>query len=100
MAAPMGLVGGDVAQVSVSRAPEKYRSGELAEFTARVIEGLVKTGVGPLLFVGIIAPPVFAIVFGVEWRRAGEIISWMTPWFIFQFISSPVSMVMHVTDRQ
>ncbi len=100
MAAPMTLIGGAVAQVYLSRAGEELRKGTLAPFTVRVLGGLAKTGVGPLLFAGVVAPPVFAIVFGPEWRRAGELVSWMTPWFVLQFLSSPVSMVMHVTNRQ
>ncbi len=100
MAMPMGLIGGSVSQVYLAHAPEKLREGQLETFTTQILSGLVKAGVGPLLFAGIIAPPVFAIVFGAEWRRAGELVAWMTPWFVFQFMSSPVSMVMHVTNRQ
>jgi O-antigen/teichoic acid export membrane protein len=100
MFAPMGLIGASVAQVYLSRAPEELRNGVLDKFTARVLNGLVKVGVGPLLFAGIVAAPTFAIVFGPEWRRAGEIVGWMTPWFILQFISSPVSMVAYVTGNQ
>jgi len=100
MQAPMGFIGGAVAQVYLSRAPEELRAGNLSNFTVDVLEGLAKTGVGPLLFAGIVAPPVFALVFGEEWLRAGDLVVWMTPWFIFQFLSSPISMVMHVRNRQ
>lgn len=100
MAAPMSLVGGSVGQVYLSRAPAEKRNGSLGGFTAAVIAGLVKTGVGPLVCVGIVAPSVFPVVFGVEWIRAGELIAWMTPWFVMQFLSSPVSMVLHVTGNQ
>lgn len=100
MAAPMGLVGNSIAQVYLSGAPTHQRNGSLDSFTASVITGLIKTGVGPLIFVGIVAPSVFPVVFGEEWRRAGELISWMTPWFVMQFLSSPVSMVLHVSNNQ
>lgn len=100
MAAPMGLVGGAIAQVYLSRAPEERRQGRLSIFTFTTLNGLMKTGVGPLLFIGIIAPIAFPIAFGSEWSRAGEIVSWMTPWFIFQFLASPVSMILHITENQ
>lgn len=100
MAAPMMLIGGAIAQVYLSHAPEEFRKGTLDSFTLRVLGGLAKTGVGPLLFAGIVAPPVFEVIFGSEWRRAGDFVSWMTPWFVLQFLSSPVSMVMHVTNHQ
>ncbi|MDD2664487.1 MAG: oligosaccharide flippase family protein [Dechloromonas sp.] len=100
MAAPMSLIGGAISQVYLSRAPEEKRQGRLGEFTLQVIGGLFRTGIGPLIFAGIIAPSVFPLIFGSEWERAGNIVSWMTPWFIMHFLSSPVSMVLHITERQ
>ncbi|WP_223533377.1 lipopolysaccharide biosynthesis protein [Pseudomonas sp. GL-RE-20] len=100
MAAPMGLIGGAVAQVYISQAPEEMRHERLGSFTASIIGGLFKSGAGPLIFAGIIAPTVFPLVFGADWTRTGVIISWMTPWFLMQFISSPVSMILHLTNNQ
>lgn len=100
MAAPMALIGGAVAQVYLARAPEELRSQSLAPFTAKILEGLFRTGLGPLLYAGIVAAPVFALLFGPRWRPAGELVAWMTPWFALQFLSSPVSMVMHVVHRE
>ncbi|MGF6348663.1 lipopolysaccharide biosynthesis protein [Variovorax sp. W2I14] len=100
MAVPMGLIGGAIAQVYLSRAPEELRNGKLGLFSAEILANLLKTGIGPLLFIGIVAPPCFAIVFGEKWERSGEIVTWMIPWFILQFMSSPISMVMHVVNKQ
>lgn len=100
MAVPMALIGGAVSQVYLSRAPDELRAGTLGTFSTRILGGLFRAGVGPLLFAGILAPSVFSFVFGQKWERAGELVTWMTPWFIFQFMSSPISMVMHVTNRQ
>jgi O-antigen/teichoic acid export membrane protein len=100
MQAPMGLVGGAIGQVYLSKAPEEHRDGNLALFTNSVICGLLKTGVGPIIFVGIIAPLAFSIVFGPQWERAGILVAWMTPWFVFQFLASPISMSMHVRNMQ
>lgn len=100
MAAPIGLIGGAVSQVYLSRAPEELRAGRLAEFTSQVIGGLTKSGVGPLVFAGIVSPVVFPLIFGQTWMRAGELVAWMTPWFVMQFLASPVSMTLHVTGNQ
>lgn len=100
MAIPLGLIGGAVSQVYLSRAPDELRAGQLAPFTLKAICGLARTGTGPLLFAGIAAPAVFSWVFGADWQRAGEMVAWMTPWFILQFLSSPVSMALHVTGNQ
>ncbi|NYT79875.1 oligosaccharide flippase family protein [Alcaligenaceae bacterium] len=100
MAAPLQLLGGAIRQVYLSKAPSEFRQGTLAIFTTRVLTGLVKTGVGPIVFVGIIAPIIFPLVFGEQWQRAGEIVRWMTPWFVLQFLASPLSMALHVANHQ
>ena len=100
MAVPMGLIGGAISQVYLSRAPDEMRAGHLAAFTVKIIGGLAKSGVGPLIFIGIVSPVLFPLIFGKNWQRAGELVAWMTPWFIAQFLASPVSMALHVTDNQ
>lgn len=100
MQMPMALIGTAIGQVYLSRAPVEYRAGRLGDFTTDILGGLVKTGVGPILFVGIVSPALFALVFGEDWARAGLLVAWMTPWFIFQFLATPVSMALHVSGRQ
>lgn len=99
MQAPIGLIGTSVSQVFSSRAPVEMRSGTLAEFTLNVYEGLMKTGVGLLLFVGIVAPGGFSLIFGEGWRRAGVLVTWLTPWFVMQLLVVPVSIALHITNR-
>lgn len=99
-AIPLGLIGGAVSQVYLSKAAEEYRQQRLPEFTLKIIDGLLKTGVGPLICIGVVAPSVFPIVFGENWVRSGEMIALMMPWFIVQFLTSPISMSMHVTGNQ
>lgn len=97
MAAPLGLIGGAISQVFISQAPSAARAGNLAVLTESVIRGLAKSGVGPLIFIGIVASWLFPLVFGANWGHAGKLVAWLTPWFVMQFLVNPVSMVMHVT---
>ena len=89
-----------MAQVYYSHAVTEHREGRLAGFTADVLGRLAGAGVGPLIFLGILAPWVAEPVLGAGWQRAGVLVSWMTPWFVFQFLSSPVSQVLYVTSNQ
>lgn len=100
MTAPMTLLGSSISQVYMSRAPQEYREGRLAPFTLAIMRRLVMVGVGPLILAGALAPIVFPWIFGAEWARAGEIVTWLVPWMALQFIASPVSMVMFVVGRQ
>jgi O-antigen/teichoic acid export membrane protein len=97
MGLPMGLIGASVAQVYLVEAGQKLRDGTLGQFTRRAMLSLLKIGAPPLLMVGVASPFLFGPVFGSDWSRAGVLVAWMTPWFILQFVASPISMVLHVT---
>lgn len=98
--APLSLLGNAIGQVFLSSAPQEFRAGKLRAFTATTLLRLAKAGVAPLALIGIIAPFVFGVLFGSSWDRAGQIVAWMTPWFILQFLVSPISMALHITGHQ
>lgn len=100
MQAPIGMVGGAVGQVYLSRVSEQQKDGDLSSFTLTVLLGLARVGVGPIVFIGVISPGLFELLFGAGWFRAGELVMWMTPWFVLQYLASPISMVMHVQQQQ
>ncbi|ENO85217.1 polysaccharide biosynthesis protein [Thauera aminoaromatica S2] len=94
---PMGLIGRSVSQVFLAEAPQKQRDGELSRFTRKATIALAKIGFFPLITAGVLSPYLFPYIFGVEWTRAGDLVLWMVPWFLMQFITAPVSVVLHVT---
>lgn len=100
MAAPMALLGNSIGQVYLSQASEHYRAGGLPQFTAEVLKNLGRIGAPLILIGGLLAPVVFPFIFGSEWQRAGELVLWMVPWFVLQFMAAPISMALHVTNNQ
>ncbi len=96
---PMAMVGSSVGQVFLAEAPTRLLDGTIRSFTRETMWRLAKAGALPLLLIGVTAPVILPIVFGSEWTRTGELVAWLTPWFMFQFVSSPVSMVLHVTGH-
>src|SRR5690606_4212429 len=48
----------------------------------------------------IAAPELFAFVFGESWRQAGEFARWMAPWLYMVFITSPLSTLFSIMERQ
>lgn len=99
MGLPTRLLASSVAQVYISEAPAKLRNGTLADFTNRTMWILFRTSAPLLILIGISSPAVFPVIFGAEWVRAGWIIAWLTPWFILQFVASPVSIVLHILEK-
>jgi len=53
-----------------------------------------------MLLGGIAAPEVFTYVFGNEWRQAGIYAQWLSPWLLLVFISSPLSILPSVLEKQ
>lgn len=100
MIIPMVLIGASVSQVYYAHANEAKFEGRLTDFTYDTMRKLALIGTAPLLFIGILAPVIFPIAFGSEWERAGVLVAWMTPWFIIQFVVSPVSMALHISNNQ
>ena len=100
MSAPMTLLGKSISQVFISRAPEEMRQGRLASFTFAITRRLALVGLPPIILIGLLAPLLFPWAFGADWARAGVLVAWMVPWIALQFITSPISTVMYIADRQ
>lgn len=99
MMIPMQLIGNAISQVYLGHAPEKYKVGELTHYTKKCVFQLVKIGIIPLAIISLVAPFVFPYVFGGEWKRAGDMMLWMLPWFVMQLIVSPISMSLYIIDK-
>ncbi len=100
LALPMGVIGSAVAQAFFPRATEARRAGELDRVTRDMFKGLLDFGAVPIILIAIVAPELFSLVFGIEWYTAGEYVRWLSIWCLFQFISSPISTVYFVLERQ
>lgn len=96
---PMTLLSGSIAQVYISRAPEKFKKNTLKIFTLNTMSSLARISIGPFILMGIIAPVLCSLVFGDTWLKSGEIIQWLVPWIILQLIASPVSMSIYVRGQ-
>lgn len=89
---PMMLVGNAIGDVFRQEAAELYnQNGNCKDIYLKTVVKLFFFAilpVFPLLFFG---PSMFSIVFGEEWRGAGEIASIISIMVFFQTISSPLS---------
>lgn len=100
MQSPISMLGSAISQVYLSKAPDSERTGSLALLTGDVIGKLFKFGIGPIVFISLVADPLAGFVFGASWTRVGSIMLWMLPWSALQFMASPISVVMYVRDKQ
>ena len=100
LAVPMSLIGRSVAHVFYAEGAASLREGRLGAAVSTIYCQLTRIAIVPALLVILIGPELFAMVFGAEWRVSGELARWMAPWLFFQFVSSPLSIVYFVLERQ
>jgi len=96
---PMSLIGGAVGQVFFANAADAHRAGKLGPLVAQLHAKLAHIGMPPALILFLLGPDLFALVFGEDWRTAGEFARWMSPWVYLVFVYSPLSTILSVTDN-
>lgn len=98
---PMALIGGALAQVFFQRASEAHaKQTDLATVVEKVFQRLVALGLLPALLMTIAGRELFIVVFGRSWAEAGIYTQILGLWMFFWFISSPLSTLYVVLERQ
>lgn len=100
LAMPMSVIGSAIGNVFVANAAEAHREGRLAPLVASVHEKLAHIAMPPAIVLLVAGPELFAMVFGPNWRSAGEFAQWMAPWLYMVFITSPLSTLFSVLEKQ
>jgi O-antigen/teichoic acid export membrane protein len=98
---PSALIGGATAQVFFQRASAiRSQQDGLARTVEAVFRGLVALGLFPCLLLMIVGEDVFVVVLGQNWAEAGIYVQILSPWIFAAFISSPLSALFTVLERQ
>ncbi|OQY16917.1 MAG: hypothetical protein B6I36_09670 [Desulfobacteraceae bacterium 4572_35.1] len=97
---PMNLLGGAIGQVFFQRASEAKNEGDLAIVVENTFARLVRLGLFPSLMLTFIGRDAFVIFFGNQWSEAGIYVQILGIWTFFWFISSPISVLFSVLERQ
>lgn len=98
---PMSLIGNAVAQVFFQKAADtRSRSGDLTRLVEEVFVRLNSLGIFPILVLIVIGRDLFIVVFGERWAEAGFYVQIMGFLAFFQFISSPISTLFSVLEKQ
>lgn len=98
---PVNMVGGAVAQVFFQKASDvRNDTGNLSHVVEEVFKRLVSLGIFPALLLTIIGKDLFVVVFGARWAEAGMYMQILGLWVFFQSISSPISTLFAVLEKQ
>jgi O-antigen/teichoic acid export membrane protein len=100
-AAPASLIGQSVGSVFYPKAAELYnRPIELQKILLKATCALAISGLSVFSPVLIAGPWLFSIVFGAEWREAGELARWVAIWMVFSLAARPVISAIPVLSLQ
>jgi len=99
--APLSIISGALSQVFFQKAcDEKNIKGNCAELIEKLIDKLMFIGILPTVILSIAGEEIFVVVFGERWIAAGFYTQILAPWIFFWFISSPLSYLFTVYERQ
>jgi O-antigen/teichoic acid export membrane protein len=97
--APMDLIGSTIGQVFHSHSAISHRDGTLAGFVESTFRQLVEYSFFPILILAVVGREIFSVVFGTQWAEAGVYTQILSIWMCFWFISSPLSRLYIILDR-
>lgn len=98
---PISLIGSAIGQVFFQRASATYQGEEsLSGLVLSLFRRLVAFGLFPTFLLMIVGEDLFTLVFGSQWSEAGVYAQILSPWMFFVFISSPMSTLFSILERQ
>ena len=98
---PLSLIGGAVSQVFFQKASVVHNAGgDLHSLVKKTLFRLGLLALPMLIVILLGGPTLFSIVFGKNWRVAGEYAQILSPWVMGNFIFSPISGVYLIVGRQ
>ena len=100
VAMPASIVGQAVANVFLSSAPQARRDGNLDSLLFKVVLTLALLAFPVGVLMAVKAEFLFSLVFGESWREAGIYAAILTPMLLMGFVTSPVTTLCAVLDKQ
>jgi O-antigen/teichoic acid export membrane protein len=101
LAAPISLISASILDVFRQRASSDYaKSGDCRSIFLKTLAGLTAISILPFVAFFFAAPTLFSWIFGENWLVAGEYARIMSVMFFFRFISSPLSFVIYIAEKQ
>ena len=101
MGMPTMLVSAAISDVFREEASRSFKNkGNAKHIFEVVFKKLLLLSMIPFLFLFLFVQDLFIIVFGENWAEAGLYAEILTPMFFLQFIASPLSYILYITDNQ
>jgi len=97
---PTRFVGQAVSQVFLGQAAQGLRENRLASLVDQAYRVLAAAALHVFIPIVILARPAFSVAFGAVWEEAGVYVQCLMPWVMLGFVSTPLSMLVTVLQKQ
>jgi lipopolysaccharide exporter len=98
---PLSLIGNSIAQVLFTQLTSLRNYTEaFSTLVYKTYDRLMTLGSFPFAIVGVFGPELFQFVFGEAWRESGIFASIISPWLLFNFAGSPLTIVFSAVEKQ
>jgi O-antigen/teichoic acid export membrane protein len=98
---PVDLLASSLGQVYLGRAAELARHSPeaLRVFVRRTLKQLMGLALVPTVLLMSAAPPLFAWLFGADWRTSGEYLQILAPVLLARLVAAPIAQTLLITRR-
>ena len=96
---PMALIGGSLSQVFFQTTASSKKNN-LHSIVKKFLLKSILISAPLFLLIYIFSVDIFIIIFGENWKLAGEAASVMTPWIFMNFLTSPLSTIFITINKQ
>ncbi|MXP40269.1 oligosaccharide flippase family protein [Altererythrobacter soli] len=100
LSAPLGLVGKAISAPLLGRLVEAQHQQEVGLLTVRLLRALAMLSLPAFAIVAVLARDVVPLAFGAEWAPAAVVVAWTATWAGWQFIASPLSVLLIALEAQ
>jgi len=98
---PLKLMGNSLSSVFYQKAcDEKNRTGSIVHVMKSIHTRLISLGLFICLILMILGPELFVFILGAQWLTAGKYAQVLAPWMFVVFISTPLSSIFSVFEKQ
>lgn len=99
--APVTLLSSSILEVFRQRASEQYVAfGDCRGIFVKTAKNLAFISIIPFTVLMLFGTDIFAFVFGEEWREAGKFAGIFAVYYFFKFVSSPLSYMFYIAEKQ
>lgn len=97
---PASLIGASISQIFLKTGNEKKYEKKLYQYCITTAKKLLKYSVPVAIGLLLFGKPIFHLLFGDQWDIAGIYTQILAPWVLLWFVSSPLSAVYTICQKQ